>query len=244
MITPRILSLLIGYALGCISTGYLYGKMKGVDIRTLGSGNTGMTNALRNFGVKAGVITLIGDAGKAILAVFLAWLFFHGSYPNEIKLFELYAGLGAILGHNFPILMKFRGGKGIACTVGMIGAFAIFELPICMGLFFLALVLTKYVSLGSILICLSFFIQTILFGQLGFFGTNADGPTAVVVGSSSFSFVEPYLIELYILAGIVCFLGIARHHANIGRLIAGNENKFSLHPETVKSDDATTEAIK
>lgn len=211
---PRIVSLLIGYVLGWFATGYLYGKSKGVDIRTMGSGNIGMTNTLRNLGVKAGLITLIGDAGKAILAVFLSWLFFHGTYPDAIRLFMLYAGVGAVLGHNFPLPMKFKGGKGIACTVGLIAAFAPFELPISLGLFFLAVLATRYVSLGSILIVTSFFVQTLLFGIfLGAFGPLS--PTQA--------------IELYVLAAVVCVVGVVRHRENIKRLIAGNENKFSLH---------------
>lgn len=215
MFGARVISIFIGYVLGWFATGYLYARSKGVDIRTVGSGNIGMTNTLRNLGVKAGLITLIGDAGKAVLAVFLSWLIFHNRYPDAIRLLELYAGLGAVLGHNFPLPMKFKGGKGIACTVGLIAAFAPFELPVSMGLFFLALALTRYVSLGSILICLSFFLQTMLFGI--FFG-----PFGALTPEQA--------IELYVLSGIVCALGIVRHHANIGRLLRGNENKFSLHP--------------
>ncbi len=216
---PRIGSLLMGYVLGWFATGYLYARSRGVDIRTKGSGNIGMTNTLRTLGVKAGLVTLIGDAGKAALAVFLSWLFFHGSYPEQIRLLMLYAGLGAILGHNFPLPMRFKGGKGIACTVGMIAAVAWWELPISMGLFFLALLLTKYVSLGSILIVVSFFVQTILFQQLlGLFGPLTGVET----------------VELYILAAIVMCLGLIRHRENIGRLLSGKENKFSLHPKVEK----------
>ena len=219
MIGARLISLLIGYVLGSFATGYLYAKSKGVDIRSVGSGNIGMTNTLRNLGVKAGVITLIGDAGKAALAVFLSWLFFHNAYPDAIKLLELYAGLGAILGHNFPLPMKFKGGKGIACTVGMIAAFAWFELPVSLGLFFLALALTRYVSLGSILIVTSFFVQTLIFGiGFGLFGALTAAEA----------------VELYVLAALVMLLGVVRHRENIGRLLAGNENKFSLHPNVKK----------
>ncbi len=216
MIIPRIVSLLIGYVLGWFATGYLYAKSKGIDIRTKGSGNIGMTNTLRNLGMKAGLITFIGDAGKAALAVILSWIIFHGSYPGNVRLFMLYAGLGAILGHNFPLPMKFKGGKGIACTVGMIAAFAPFELPVSLGLFFLVLALTKYVSLGSILIVISFFVQTVLFDRFtGLFGALSESER----------------IELYVLAAIVMVLGLIRHRENIGRLIHGNENRFSLHPK-------------
>ena len=217
---PRLSSLAIGYVLGWFATGYLYAKSKGVDIRKKGSGNIGMTNTLRNLGVKAGVITLIGDAGKAALAIFLSWLLFHQSYPDQIHLFMLYAGFGAILGHNFPLPMKFKGGKGIACTVGLIAAFAWWELPISMGLFFLALALTKYVSLGSILIVTSFFVQTLVFAlTLRPFG----------------NLTTPETVELLIVAALVMVIGVVRHRENIGRLIAGKENKFSLHPKVEKN---------
>ena len=219
MIASRLICILMGYVLGWFATGYLYAKSKGVDIRTKGSGNIGMTNTLRNLGVKAGIITLIGDAGKAVLAVILSWAFFHNRYPDQIHLLMLYGGLGAVLGHNYPLPMKFKGGKGIACTVGMIAAFAPFELPICMGLFFLALFLTKYVSLGSILIVVSFFVQTVLFGVFtGLFGPLSQEETA----------------ELFLLAAIVMLLGIIRHRENIKRLLSGTENKFSLHAKTEK----------
>ncbi|MBQ6442389.1 MAG: glycerol-3-phosphate 1-O-acyltransferase PlsY [Lachnospiraceae bacterium] len=217
---PRLSSLAIGYVLGWFATGYLYAKSKGVDIRTKGSGNIGMTNTLRNLGLKAGLITLLGDAGKAALAIFLSWLLFHQSYPDQIRLFMLYAGFGAILGHNFPLPMKFKGGKGIACTVGLIAAFAWWELPISIGLFLLALALTRYVSLGSILIVTSFFIQTLIFAlTLRPFGNLTTGEA----------------VELLILAALVMVLGIVRHRENIGRLIAGKENKFSLHPKVEKN---------
>lgn len=223
---PRIVSLLIGYVLGWFATGYLYGKSKGIDIRSMGSGNIGMTNTLRNLGVKAGLITLLGDAGKAVLAIFLSWLFFHGSCPDSIRLLELYAGFGAVLGHNFPLPMRFKGGKGIACTVGLIAAFAPFELPISLGLFLLALALTRYVSLGSILLVTSFFVQTLLFGI--FFGPFGN-------------LTAPEAIELYVIAFLICLLGVVRHRENIGRLLAGTENKFSLHPKVKTNTDTNTE---
>ena len=116
--------------------------------------------------------------------------------------------------------MKFKGGKGIACTVGLIAAFAWWELPISMGLFFLALSLTKYVSLGSILIVTSFFVQTLIFAlTIHPFG----------------NLTTPETVELLIVAALVMVLGVVRHRDNIGRLVAGKENKFSLHPKVEKN---------
>ena len=92
MLSVRILCLVIGYALGLFQTGVIYGKIHKFDIRQHGSGNSGMTNALRTQGWKAGVIVFLGDSLKAVLAVVIVWLAFKNRYPDMVKLFELYAG--------------------------------------------------------------------------------------------------------------------------------------------------------
>lgn len=211
MIVSRILSLLIGYVFGLFQTGYLYGKTQHIDIRQHGSGNAGTTNTLRTLGWKAGAITFAGDCGKAVLAVFLAWLIFHERYPDGINLLELYAGLGAILGHNYPFYMKFKGGKGIACTTGVILAFHWQIAPLCIVVFLLAVFLTRYVSLGSILLVSVFFIQLVVFGQYGYLSVK-----------------EVYLPEIYVLGGIMTLMAIWRHRENIKRLLSGTENKLQL----------------
>ena len=109
MTVGRIVCILIGYAIGLFQTGYIYGKTQHIDIREHGSGNAGTTNTLRTLGFKAGAITFAGDCGKAILAIFISWLIFHAQYPEGIKLLGMYAGLGAVLGHNYPFYMKFKG---------------------------------------------------------------------------------------------------------------------------------------
>lgn len=101
MIVARIIALLIGYGFGLFQTGYLYGKSKGIDIRQQGSGNAGTTNSLRVLGWKAGIITFAGDLLKAVFAVLLVKLIFHGTYGADTKVLELYAGFGTVLGHNF-----------------------------------------------------------------------------------------------------------------------------------------------
>lgn len=211
MIAARVLSLAIGYGCGLFETGYFYGKKKGVDIRTRGSGNSGATNTLRTFGAKAGLITCIGDMLKAAAAVFLSWLIFHRAYAEHVILLELYAGFGAVLGHDFPCYLGFKGGKGVASTSGT--ALSIFPIvaPVSLALFLLAVFVTRYVSLGSILAFLSLSVQVVLFGQLGMIAIPADAR-----------------MEFYILT--VCFsaLGIWRHRANIGRLLRGTENKISI----------------
>ena len=132
MLGARVIAVAVGYCFGLFQTGYIYGEKHGVDIRTQGSGNAGTTNTLRVLGWKAGLITFLGDLFKAIFAVLLIRFIFIGKYPDAIKILELYAGFGAVLGHNFPFYLKFKGGKGIACTSGMILAVCPLAAPICL----------------------------------------------------------------------------------------------------------------
>ena len=156
MIGARVIALGIGYLFGLFQTGYLYGKSQGIDIRSEGSGNAGTTNSLRVLGIKAGLITFAGDLCKAILAVLLVKVLFRNAYPDAVKILELYAGFGAVLGHNFPFYLKFKGGKGIACTSGMILAVCPLAAPVCLILFIGSIAITRYVSLGSILVVTSY----------------------------------------------------------------------------------------
>ena len=116
----RFICLLIGYAFGLIQTGYIYGKMRGVDIRKEGSGNAGSTNALRTMGIKAGLVTLLGDCFKCVFAVVTVYLIYGKTYADIFPLLAMYAGMGAVLGHNYPFYLNFKGGKGIAATAGLI----------------------------------------------------------------------------------------------------------------------------
>ena len=209
MIIARMISLLIGYVFGLFQTGYLYGKSKGIDIRQQGSGNVGTTNSLRVLGWKAGLITFAGDFLKAIFAVLLVKLIFAGTYGVDTKVLELYAGFGAVLGHNFPFYMQFHGGKGIACTAGVILAVCPMAAILCMGGFLVVVGITRYVSLGSIFLVLAYLVQAVVFGQLGYLKLQGG-----------------MLIEFYIVSA--CFTGMAilRHRENIKRLLNGTENKF------------------
>lgn len=212
MLINRIIVLVIGYFCGIFLSGYAYSKSKHKDITQMGSGNAGTTNTFRMFGWKAGLITLIGDVSKPIVAILITWLLFHKSQPEGVRLLELYAGLGTIIGHNHPFYMKdFKGGKGIACTGGMMIAFCPIEVPIGLGLFIAVTALTKYVSLGSMIGLVSFFVQTVVFGELGILNVT-----------------EQYRMEIYILSALIMLMGIVRHRENIKRLLNGNENKFSL----------------
>lgn len=214
MIVSRLIAVVIGYAFGLFQTGYLYGKSQGIDIRNEGSGNAGTTNSLRVLGIKAGLITFVGDLFKAILAVLLVHVLFGKTYPQAIKVLDLYAGFGAVLGHNFPFYLKFQGGKGIACTSGMILAVCPLAAPICLILFIGSIAITRYVSLGSILVVCSYLIQVIVFGQRGILGVD-----------------QAYLPEFYIVSACFTAMALWRHRANIKRLLTGTENKFGMKKE-------------
>lgn len=209
MIGARLIALGIGYVFGLFQTGYFYGKSKGIDIRNEGSGNAGTTNSLRVLGWKAGLITFLGDLFKAILAVVLVKIIFDTMYPDAIKVLELYAGFGAVLGHNFPFYLKFKGGKGIACTSGMILAVCPLAAPLCLFLFIVSIAITRYVSLGSILVVTFYLIQVIVFGQMGYLDLEAL-----------------YIPEFYMISACFTIMGLWRHRANIGRLLHGTENKL------------------
>ena len=107
----RLVCLLIGYIFGLFQTGYFYGKTQGVDIRKMGSGNAGSTNALRTMGIKAGMITLLGDCFKCVIAVLVVRGIYGQSHADILPLLSLYTGFGAVLGHNFPFYLKFKGGN-------------------------------------------------------------------------------------------------------------------------------------
>jgi glycerol-3-phosphate acyltransferase PlsY len=205
---PRVIALLIGYGFGLFQTAYLYGRVHGVDIRTVGSGNAGTTNTLRTFGKKAGYIVFAGDCLKAILAVLVVWLIFHNRCPEIERTLRLYAGLGAVLGHNYPFYMNFKGGKGVACTAGLGIAFSWQIFLVGLILFALSLALVHYVSLGSLFVGLTLLFGTIIAGSIGFFGMT-----------------RPHLMELYILAAIISGQLFYRHRENIVRLIKGQERK-------------------
>ena len=213
----RAICLVGGYGVGLIQTAYIYGRIKGVDIRKYGSGNAGTTNALRVLGKKAGLIVFLGDLLKGVVACSLTHIILDmvnlpGVSDNKY-LFVLYIGFGVVLGHNFPFYMQFKGGKGIAATSGMIiGLWDWRLIVILLAVFIISVAVTKYVSVGSILIMSGFFILYTIFAIMG-----------------DYNFADrAKLIESIVVAGVIAGLAIFRHRANIKRLIAGTENKLSF----------------
>lgn len=207
----RLICLVIGYICGLFQTGYLYGKLHHIDIRQHGSGNAGTTNALRTLGWKAGVITFLGDCLKCIVAVWIAWMIFGKSHERMFELLAMYAGVGAVLGHNFPFYLHFKGGKGIAATAGILLAVNPRVAIVAYLTFIVIVVITRYVSLGSIVLVIMFAVGMVIQGEV--FGTTLTPP-------------ERY--ELYGLSLFLMLLAIYKHKANIKRLLNGTENKLSF----------------
>ena len=212
----RLICVVIGYLFGLFQTGYIYGMINHVDIRKHGSGNAGTTNALRTLGWKAGAITFIGDCLKCVLAVLLVRFIFADS--SHVELLAIYAGLGAVLGHNFPFYLNFKGGKGIASTVGLVLAVNPVMFLIVAIVFIAIVWFTQYVSLGSIVIMVLFVIQVVIYGQMDGFGLTGGE-----------------LYEFYAIAIVLAALAIWRHRANIKRLATGTENKTDLRKIGKKS---------
>lgn len=208
----RLICLAIGYVFGLFQTAFIYGKAHGIDIREHGSGNSGTTNALRVLGKKAGLIVFFGDLLKCALAIWVTKLIFGASHPDTVYLLSLYTAAGAILGHNFPFYMGFKGGKGIAATAGLIVALHPYYIPVGATLFFVVFFITHYVSLGSLLLYVGVVAETIILGQLGVFAPASQNT----------------LIEMYVLAFALAAMAFWRHRENIKRLVRGEERKTYL----------------
>ena len=189
-----VLCVLVPYLLGSISFGILYSRQKGHDIRSEGSHNTGASNALRVVGVKTGLLTFVSDVLKAVLAVlFGKWLL--GEYGGML------AGLFVIVGHNWPVFFQFKGGKGIACSCAVL----VLNFPlygaIAIGLCLVVIAITRFISLGSITMLVSFAVIVLVF--------------------------KPFF-PCGVWAVLIALLGIWRHRTNMDRLIHGKENKISF----------------
>lgn len=208
----RLICVVIGYVFGLLQTGYLYGKLHHIDIRQTGSGNAGTTNALRTLGWKAGLITFLGDAFKCIFAVTTVCLIYGRSHGDIFPVLAMYAGMGAVLGHNYPFYLGFKGGKGIAATAGLLAStLNLWMVLICLVVFVVIVAVTRYVSLGSLAVVIIYLIEVIVCGQMGGFEV---GP--------------PYVYEMYAIAALLMVSAFYKHRANIQRLLAGTENKISF----------------
>lgn len=205
----RIICLLTGYVFGLIQTGYIYGKIIHKDIRQYGSGNSGTTNALRVLGKKAGIIVFLGDFLKAVILCLLVKFLYGKTMPEMAPLLMLYGGLGVVLGHNYPFYLKFKGGKGIAATSGVIITMDWRITLVCLAAFVISVAITRIVSIGSLLVVTIFLGMWIGLGLAGLLPLSG-----------------PYLTESFVVVLVFTALAYWRHRANIKRLINGTENRF------------------
>ena len=219
-----LLFLVIGYGFGCFSTGYVVGKMNGHNIQAEGSGNIGTTNALRTMGAKGGALTFGGDLLKAFIPTLLVRFVFSPNmgYSEEMTyLMTTIIGLGVVIGHNFPFYLHFKGGKGIAVSAAVIVAASSNSLTggimIAAGLaiFIVTVAITKYVSLGSLIVVWYFPIYVIL--RYRNYGWQMF--TLLMVSS-------------------LCFTALAyiKHSGNIKRLLNGTERKLGEKKENKKGE--------
>ena len=202
-----ILTALGAYLLGAIPFGFLMAKAKGVDIRSVGSGNIGATNAMRVLGKPAGIFVLLMDAAKGFFAVgvgyFIARSF--GGAESQIETARILAGIFAVLGHNYTCWLKFKGGKGIATTAGVYLALAPWALVIALAVFILVLLVSRIVSVASM---------------------SAAAALPVVVWV-----MTPHNLFLGIVTTALSALAIYKHKSNIQRLMAGTESRLGQKKE-------------
>ncbi len=204
----RILLLIIGYIIGNIETGYIFGKLNKMDIRNYGSGNAGATNTLRVLGPKAGLIVFLGDFCKSLIPCLVVRYIFKDNVSLSY-MYMLYIGLGVVLGHNFPFYLGFKGGKGVASTAGIIMALDIRIAAVCLAAFIVIVAFTRYVSLASIVVMIIFIGMSHLLVKTNYGFANGSSP-----------------MEFRLLVVVIGFLSIFMHRANIKRLLSGTENKI------------------
>jgi glycerol-3-phosphate acyltransferase PlsY len=195
---------LAAYLIGSVPTGFVVGKAKGMDIRTVGSGNIGATNVFRILGKPAGILVLLADAFKgwisvAVVAKALGECFAPRAGVMVGEWFQIVAAVFAVLGHNYTFWLRFKGGKGIATSAGVLLALVPVAFGITLGIWILVLVLSRYVSLASI--------------SAGF----ALPFAAWAVGRS---------LTIIVVTAVLGALAIYKHRPNIQRLLNGTEHRF------------------
>jgi glycerol-3-phosphate acyltransferase PlsY len=195
-------AIILSYLVGAIPVGLIVGKLfKGVDIREHGSGNIGFTNALRVLGFVPGIIVLLLDVAKGVIPVlFISRLGTIQANALAPYMSELCGGI-AIVGHIWTVFLKFHGGKGVSTSLGVFISVYPFAGLISLGLWLIVVAVTRYVSLGSILLCISFCV--VVFVTYG-----------------------PRFWSMGIMGLVITALVIYRHRGNIQRLLTGNERKF------------------
>jgi len=216
-----VVPILVAYLLGGIPFGLIVSRIFGIrDIRSFGSGNIGATNVWRVAGVKAAIWVYIGDIGKGVAAVTIARYFVThfdtAFFPEDT--FLVICALSAVLGHMFPLYLRFRGGKGVNTALGAIIMLLPLETLVGFIIFIIVVATSRFISLGSIVGVVSLF---------------------VIVATEKYLMARDIAPIYVYLAGILVVLIVISHRHNIRRLISGRENKFSL---SSKSREAGSDA--
>jgi len=203
----EIIGVVLAYLLGSLPSSVWLGQAyHGIDVRNFGSGNAGATSTFRVLGKKAGILVMALDIFKGLTAVTLAtvWMQLGLIAETQIVLFKLIFGISAVIGHIFPIYVGFKGGKGVATLLGMVLALNPLVAGICVAVFLIALLVTKYVSLGSILGTLTFPVMLLI--------TDIE-PNDVILIIFGFTF---FMVVLF------------THKKNVRRILNGTENKTNF----------------
>jgi glycerol-3-phosphate acyltransferase PlsY len=216
--------IILSYLVGSIPSSIIVSKAAGgIDIRNHGSGNAGGTNVVRVLGWKYGLLVIILDALKGAIAVIIVARLFFGPLPfenispfDDFTLVQIIAGISAVIGHIWTVFAGFRGGKGIATALGMLVMLVTVEMLIAVGIFALVVIISRYVSLGSIIAAIS--VPSTLFIRENLFQVDIPG----------YSTLFPFIIGV---AALVVFT----HRKNLVRLVKGNENKLSFRKKSNNS---------
>ncbi len=209
--------IILSYLVGSIPTSIIVTKLaKGVDIRNYGSGNAGGTNVMRVLGWKHGLVVIILDAFKGVLAVVLVARLHYGSIPfenatpfDDFTLIQIIAGVSAVIGHIWTVFAGFRGGKGIATALGMLLMIVTVDMLVAIGVFIIVVTVSRYVSLGSIIGAIAVPLTLIIRENL--FHVDIMGYNTLL----------PFVIAVSLLI-------VYTHRKNVIRLVNGEEHKLNF----------------
>lgn len=215
---------ILSYLIGSIPNSIIISKaVSGIDIRKHGSGNAGGTNVMRVLGWKYGLTVIFLDALKGAIAVVLIARLHYGPLPfenispfDDFTLVQIIAGMSAVIGHIWTVFAGFKGGKGIATALGMLLTLITIDMLIAVGVFTLVVLISRYVSLGSIIAAIS--VPSTLFIRENLFHVDIPG----------YSTLFPFIIGITVLV-------IFTHRKNLVRIFNGNENKISFKKKTKNS---------
>jgi glycerol-3-phosphate acyltransferase PlsY len=188
-----VLAVTVGYLVGSIPFAFLLSRHRGIDLRRTGSGNVGASNVLRTTGVRAAVLAMVLDGVKGTIAVLIAQLFSAGMVTAVI------AAFASVVGHVYPVWLRFRGGKGVATAAGAFALLAPEALGVAACVFLIAVFATRFISVGSVAGALTLVLVA----------TFSDAPGIVAIGATASALVIIY-----------------RHRENLARLVAGTERRI------------------